>query len=301
VFKFSPRTTTGTKQQPIVVAFNRCNIMRKSSPKEDGAGRTDDSKKKKDDQMASVSETMSFVFACGFRVRLFFVVGCIAGFGNGLVFPVLAYVMSSSFSSLSGAAASLDDIKSQAYMFMIVGVYALVAAFFQTGCLEIVAFHASRSFRLQWFKALLRQDTAFFDVYDVTGISATIGPNSKKFQRGLGSKFGEGIQFGTTFVFGIIYAFWASWQVAFVVLSFLPLVSLSAIAVVNINKSKGATAAAAYSKAGSVAYNTISAIKTVLSLNAIPEMIHQYSEATFEAYEKSIGLLWKAGFANGRS
>jgi ATP-binding cassette subfamily B (MDR/TAP) protein 1 len=274
--------------------------MRKSSTKEDGAGGTDDSKKK-DDPMASVSETMSFVFGCGSKVRLFFVFGCIAAFGNGLVFPVLAYVMSSSFSSLSGAAAGLDEIERIAYIFMIVGAYALVAAFFQTGCLEMVAFHASRSFRLQWFKALLRQDTAFFDVYDVSGISATIGPNSNKFRRGLGSKFGEGIQFGTTFVFGIIYAFWASWQVALVVIAFLPLVSLSAIAVVNINKSKGSTAAAAYSKAGSVAYNTISAIKTVLSLNAIPEMIHQYSEATLEAYKKSIGLLWKAGFANGRS
>jgi ATP-binding cassette subfamily B (MDR/TAP) protein 1 len=275
--------------------------MSKPSPKEDGAGGADDSKKKKDEAMASVSETMSFVFGCGFKVRFIFVLGCIAAFGNGLVYPVLAYVMSSSFSSISGAAAGLDEIERIAYIFMIVGVYALIVAFVQTGCLEIVTFHASQSFRLQWFKALLRQDTAFYDVYDVSGISATIGPNANKFRRGLGSKFGEGIQFGTCFIFGIVYAFWASWQVALVVIAFLPLVSLSAIAVVNINKSKGATASAAYSKAGSVAYNTVSAIKTVLSLNAIPEMIHQYSEATLEAYKKSVGLLWKTGFANGRS
>lgn len=275
--------------------------MCKLSPKEDGAAGAEEPTKKKDDPMASVGETMSFVFGCGFRIRCIFVMGCIAAFGNGLVYPALAFVMSTSFSSISGAADGLAEIRRIAYIFLIVGAYALVMSLIQTGCMEIVAYHASRSFRLQWFMALLRQDTAFFDVFDVSGIAATIGPNSNKFRRGLGSKLGEGLQFGTTFVFGIIYSFYASWQVALVVIAFLPLVSFSAIAVVNINQSKGATAAKAYARAGSVAYNTVSAIKTVLSLNAIPEMIRQYSEATLEAYMKSIGLLWKTGFANGRS
>ena len=251
--------------------------------------------------MASVGDTFSFVFECGFKVRCIFVIGCIAAFGNGLVYPALAYVMSDSFSSLTGATEGLAQIRRIAYNFLVVGAYALVVSVIQTGCLEIVAYHASHSFRLQWFKALLRQDIAFFDVFDVSGIAATIGPNANKFRRGLGSKFGEGLQFGTTFVFGIIYAFYASWQVALVIIAFLPLVSLSAMAVVSINQSRGATAAKAYSKAGSVAYSTVSAIKTILSLNAIAEMIQQYSEATLEAYTKSIGLLWKTGFANGRS
>jgi ATP-binding cassette subfamily B (MDR/TAP) protein 1 len=275
--------------------------MSKLSSKEDGASGADESKEKKDDPMASVGDVMSFVFACGFKIRCFFVMGCIAAFGNGLVYPALAFIMSTSFSAISGAADGLAEIRRIAYIFLIVGAYALVVSLIQTGCLEIVAFHATLSFRLQWFKALLRQDTAFFDVFDVSGIAATIGPNSNKFSRGLGSKFGEGLQFGTTFVFGIIYAFYASWQVALVVIAFLPLVSYAAIAVVSINQSKGTTAAKAYSRAGSIAYNTVSAIKTILSLNAIPEMVRQYSEATLEAYTKSIGLLWKSGFANGRS
>jgi hypothetical protein len=57
----------------------------------------------------------------------------------------------------------------------------------------------------------LRQDAAFFNVHDITGIMAsTIGANSKMFHRGLSRKFGKGIQFGTTFLGGIVYAFWSS-------------------------------------------------------------------------------------------
>lgn len=259
-----------------------------------------DKKKKKEEPMASVTETMSFVFACGPRIRFIFILGCIAGIGNGLVYPALAWIFSSSFSSIAGAADGLAQVREIAYIFLGVGGYALIAATLQSACFEIVAYNASRSFRLQWFKALLRQDTAYFDVYDISGIAATIGPNSNKYKRGLGSKFGEFLQFSTNFVGGLVFAFYSSWQVALVVLAVLPVVGLTGLAAVQINQTQSTSAAAAYSKAGSVAYSTVSAIKTVLSLNAIPEMIRQYAEATQEAFKQAKKLLWKAGLANGK-
>ena len=255
---------------------------------------------KKDAPMASVGETMSFIFQCDWKVKSLFFFGCLAAIGNGLVYPILAYVFSNSFSSITGASAGLGSIRKLAFTFLVVGVFALVMAFLQGGCMDIVAYHATRSFRLQWFKALLRQDIAFFDVYDVSGIAATIGPNSNKFRRGMGAKFGEFLQFTTTFVGGIAYAFYASWQVALVVIAVLPFCSIAAVAVMKINQSKGAVSAKAYSRAGSVAYSTVSAIKTVLSLNATSEMIRQYKDATLDAYKSSVRMLWKAGLANGK-
>jgi ATP-binding cassette, subfamily B (MDR/TAP), member 1 len=52
-------------------------------------------------------------------------------------------------------------------------------------------------------------------------------------------------------------------------------------------------------RAGSVAYSTVSGIKTVLSLNAIPTMLSKYYEATEEAMINATAILWKQGFANG--
>ena len=103
----------------------------------------------------------------------------------------------------------------------------------------------------------------------------------------------------TTGIGGIAYALFASWRVALVVLAVTPFISISALAVVSLNQSKSTRAAEAYSKAGSVAYSTVSGIKTVLSLNAVSAMIQQYKEATQQAMKIATGVLLKQGFANG--
>jgi len=247
--------------------------------------------------MASFSELFSF-----FETRtnkLLFALGCFAGVLNGLVYPILAYLFSNSFSDLGGAADGMASIRNVAFQFLVVGAYAFAVATVQTSCLEVAASRATLNFRKRWFAALLRQDCAFFDLHDVSGLASTVGSSATKVRRGLGRKFGEGIQFFTTFVGGLIYAFYASWRVALVVIGVLPFVSISALAVMKINQSQTARATEAYTAAGGVAYQTVSAIRTVLSLNAVPEMIRQYKDATMEAYRSAISPLWKQGLVNG--
>lgn len=98
---------------------------------------------------------------------------------------------------------------------------------------------------------------------------------------------------------GLIYALYASWRVALVVLAVTPFISISAMAVVSLNQSKSSRAAKAYSRAGSVAYASVSGIKTILSLNAAGTMIEKYKEATEEALKIATDILLKQGFANG--
>jgi ATP-binding cassette subfamily B (MDR/TAP) protein 1 len=161
------------------------------------AGSDEDKKKKKkvEKNMASFFDTMAFVFDCGPRVQFLFFLGALGGVLNGLVYPAIAYLFSNAFADIGGASLNgLTQVKELAFTFMIVGVYALVNGTMQTWCFEIVAYHGSQNFRLLWFKALLRQDPAYFDVNDIAGVAAQVGPNSTKFRRGVGRKFGEGIQ-----------------------------------------------------------------------------------------------------------
>lgn len=67
----------------------------------------------------------------------------------------------------------------------------------------------------------------------------------------------------------------------------------------KLNQSKTTRQAAAYKSAGSIAYSSVSSIKTVLSLNAVETMIDKYNEATQEAYNLATGILVKQGFWNG--
>ena len=120
--------------------------------------------------MADVSDVLGFVWNTGVGSRVLFVLGSFCGVCNGLVYPILAWLFSTSFSDISAAGSDgLGRIRKLAYTFMIVGVYALVMACLQTGCFEICSHRATKSFRLQWFQSLLRQDAAFFDVHDIGG------------------------------------------------------------------------------------------------------------------------------------
>ena len=153
--------------------------------------------------------------------------------------------------------------------------------------------------KLQWFHALLRQDPAFFDIYDVGGLANALNPAANKYRRGLGRKFGEGIQFLTTGILGFAYAFYEEWRVSLVVSALCPLIAFFAVGVIKMNQTKTARSSEAYASAGSVAYSTVSGIKTVLSLNAAPTMIEKYKEATAEAFRLSTEPLIKQGFVTG--
>lgn len=62
---------------------------------------------------------MSFVFDLGPRMRFLFVCGLIGGVLNGLVYPILAYLFSSSFSDISAASSDgLAQIRELAFTFM---------------------------------------------------------------------------------------------------------------------------------------------------------------------------------------
>jgi ATP-binding cassette, subfamily B (MDR/TAP), member 1 len=229
-----------------------------------------------------------------------FVVGWIAAMANGLVAVSMAFLFAESFTDVTGAAANgLDDMKEITYLILAVGVAGFFAAATQTWCFETCAYHASNTLRLQWFAALLRQDAAYFDVYDISGTAVEIGASVIRFRRGAGRKLGEGVQFLTTGIGGIAFGFYSQWKVALVTLALLPFVATFCAWLMELYRTKGARAAASYKMAGSIVYTAVSAIRTVLSLNAVPEFTRQYALATQEAYKSSMASIMKEGFANG--
>jgi len=245
--------------------------------------------------MSSISDLFSFVDSP--KAKIFFLLGSIGAMLNGLVYPAIAYIFAGSFSSLSSQ--SMHSIRLMGLRFVGLGAYAFVVGSIQNICFEFTGKTVMRSFRLAWFQALLRQDASFYDIYNVSGYAASMGGNAKIIERGMGVKFGEGIQYIVTGLGGIAFALWQSWRVGLVILSVLPLLSFSALAVMKINQNQTASATKAYATAGSIAYQTVSSIRSVLSLNAIPNMIRLYADATKEAYETAVRPLLKVGLANG--
>eukprot|EP00555_Chaetoceros_dichaeta_P005582 CAMPEP_0198258458 /NCGR_PEP_ID=MMETSP1447-20131203/7876_1 /TAXON_ID=420782 /ORGANISM="Chaetoceros dichaeta, Strain CCMP1751" /LENGTH=1270 /DNA_ID=CAMNT_0043945579 /DNA_START=240 /DNA_END=4052 /DNA_ORIENTATION=- len=193
----------------------------------------------------------------------------------------------------------MPAVREIAYTFLVIGAIAFVLGLIQTFCADYVARKTTANFRRVWFRALLRQDTAYYDVNNVSGFATTISSNGKKIEYGLGKKAVDGVQNIVTVLAGLAYAFYASWKAALVVLAIAPLIAISSMMVMKLNQSQTLSASKSYTKAGSVAYQTVSSIRTILALNAVPEMVKQYTEATAAVFRSQVKPLVLVGFING--
>ena len=290
-------TASPVKKQPAPVQQNKDHRELIKEKQQSSKALKKKKKSAADIPPATLSQVLSFLPTSQDKFLLF--LGFFAGILNGLVYPILAYVFSNSFSDLGAASEGLGNVREIAFTFLGVGFYAFVCAGLQNFFFLIVSHRAADNFKKKWFSALLRQDASFHDVHSVSGMATALSSASNKMKRGLGRKLGEGVQFGTTFLGGIIYAFYASWRVALVILALLPVVSFAAFALMQTNQKQTSNAQKAYTSAGSTAYGSISSIRTVLSLNAVPEMIRQYSSATLDAYTNGVSPLVKVGLING--
>ena len=153
---------------------------------------------------------------------------------------------------------------------------------------------------IQWYQALLRQDMAFYDIMDLSGVATMISTNAEKYNRGLGNKLGLAIQFTFTFTGGIAYAFYASWRTALITLLTVPFMAISGWFLVKMNTSQSQRANASYAQAGSLVYTTATSIRTILSLNGAPRnMIQEFKAATNKNFQQATSQVFLLGLANG--
>lgn len=76
----------------------------------------------------------------------------------------------------------METVRSLAYIFMLLGVIVFVCMTMQSALIETAAGHMTRNMQTAWFKALLRQDMAYFDQNDVSGQAIMLSINGAKFK-----------------------------------------------------------------------------------------------------------------------
>eukprot|EP00594_Rhizosolenia_setigera_P019715 CAMPEP_0178968634 /NCGR_PEP_ID=MMETSP0789-20121207/18378_1 /TAXON_ID=3005 /ORGANISM="Rhizosolenia setigera, Strain CCMP 1694" /LENGTH=1391 /DNA_ID=CAMNT_0020654615 /DNA_START=25 /DNA_END=4196 /DNA_ORIENTATION=- len=248
---------------------------------------------------ASVRDVFSFGF--GLKQKSLFLIGCISSTLSGCVFPSLAFFFAKVFEELSvdpSDESFLDGIQNMAFTFGILGILICVLMTIQALCFEMVATEMTHSLRVQWFNALLRQDQAYHDL-NIQGVAMSLNENALKYKKGLGRKFGEGVQFSITAVGGLVYAFYVSWKTSLIVLASLPFMSLSALFLTRATQSQTSNALKGYSQAGEIVYTATSNIRTISSLNAGNYILNKFQQATQKAFDFTTSKIIIVGLANG--
>ncbi|XP_071811435.1 ATP-dependent translocase ABCB1-like isoform X3 [Apostichopus japonicus] len=177
----------------------------------------------------------------------------------------------------AGLEAGLETIVQFSLNYVILGCGVLFVAFLQCGCWNLAAEHQVRVIRTRFFRAVLSQDISWFDEKTGGELTTRISDDINKIRSGTGSKIGLILQCCSTLVAGLTIGFLRSWRLSLVIMAvslglIVPVFTVSAILVKNYTQE----ALDSYAKAGSVAEEVLSSMRTVTAFGGESKELERY-------------------------
>uniref|UniRef100_A0A663MQW0 ATP-binding cassette sub-family B member 5 n=1 Tax=Athene cunicularia TaxID=194338 RepID=A0A663MQW0_ATHCN len=235
------------------------------------------------------------------------VVGLVSAAANGTGLPLMIIVfgeMTNSF-VLSGLKSNMSEVNSSscpsipgvdiegemtkfAYYYVGIGCAVLILSTIQVWTFLIAATRQTSRIRQKFFFAVLHQEMAWFDTTQIGMLNTRLTDDINTIHEGIGDKICIFVQFFATFLAGIIIGFIYGWKLTLVILSVSPLLAASAAVWSTLLASLTAKELSAYAKAGAVAEEILTAIRTVVAFNGQQKALAKY-DANLEI-AKSVGV-----------
>ncbi|XP_009993265.1 PREDICTED: multidrug resistance protein 1-like [Chaetura pelagica] len=235
------------------------------------------------------------------------VVGLISAAGNGTGLPLVIIVfgdMTNSFVQ-SGMKSNVSEVNSSscpsipgidieaemtkfAYYYVGIGFAVLILSTIQVWTFLIAATRQAARIRQKFFFAVLHQEMAWFDTTQIGMLNTRLTEDINTIHEGIGDKICIFVQFVATFLTGIIVGFIYGWKLTLVILSVSPLLAASAAVWSSLLATLTAKELSAYAKAGAVAEEILTAIRTVVAFNGQQKALAKY-DANLEM-ARSVGV-----------
>nr|KAG5714213.1 hypothetical protein BaRGS_018430 [Batillaria attramentaria] len=167
----------------------------------------------------------------------------------------------------------------------------MIDLFVDTGKLEVflddisvyLAERQAHRIRHKFLYNVLRQDIAWFDTHDIGELNTRLADDVLKIHDGIGDKVGTFVQWNCGAIAGFIIGFVYGWKLTLVILALAASMTTKELQ--------------AYAKAGAVAEEVFSSIRTVVAFGGQDKEAERYYDNLGEA--RSFGV--KKGFSNGLS
>uniref|UniRef100_A0A7N0VJM5 Uncharacterized protein n=1 Tax=Kalanchoe fedtschenkoi TaxID=63787 RepID=A0A7N0VJM5_KALFE len=205
--------------------------------------------------------------------------GGIAALINGTIFPIFGILLSSAIESFFKSHNELrKDSRLWALMFVLLGGVALLVVPAQGYFFSLAGCKLVRRIREMCFEKLVRMEVGWFDDPENSSgcIGARLSADAATIRALVGDALGQLVQNGSSAVTGLVIAFAASWELAFVILVLLPLVGVNGFLQVRALKGFGADAKRMYEEASQVANDAVGSIRTVSSFCAEEKVLNLY-------------------------
>ncbi|OQV12032.1 Multidrug resistance protein 1A [Hypsibius exemplaris] len=263
---------------------------------------------------AQVGAVEIFRFADGFDILLM-IVGTIAALAFGLCLPCMIIVlgdMSNSFykdgrnrAAASDAALATvtpqtvallnqtttsveDSMRTFAYYYIGIGFGVLLTGYIMIAAWVWASARQTHRIRLAYFRAVIRQDVAWMDVNTPGELAIRLSDDLNKIQSGIGDKVALLFMGLSSFLTGFVIGFVYGWELTLVIVAFTPVLAFCAMMLVKFSTSFTQKESKAYAKAGSIAEEALSSVRTVAALGAEARVVEKYTASLEEAKQTGI-------------
>ncbi|TWW79227.1 Multidrug resistance protein 1 [Takifugu flavidus] len=241
-------------------------------------------------------------------------IGVLMAIVNGLVNPLMCIVfgeMTDSFiqdaklsrnhnTSNPRANSTLEaDMQRFSIYYSILGFVVLVVAYLQMSLWTLTAARQAKRIRELFFHSIMQQDISWYDVTETGELNTRLTDDVYKIQEGIGDKAGLLIQAASTFITSFIIGFVHGWKLTLVILAISPVLGLSAALYSKLLTSFTSKEQTAYAKAGAVAAEVLSSIRTVFAFSGQRKAIKRYHKNLEDARDMGIKKGVAANTATG--
>ncbi|XP_041979050.1 ATP-dependent translocase ABCB1 [Aricia agestis] len=283
--------------------INDITNVKFSKKNSDKNGDADEPKPEND--VPSISFITLFRFAST-RDKVYIFFGIIFSMTCGAMIPINTLLFSSLLQSMVNFGISvimgqpegdefLDAVRRFAILNSAVGGVLIVLSYGATVLMNISAFNQVYRLRQEYLRAALNQDFEYYDTHQTGDFAAKMNGDVVNVEDGIGEKLGTFIYFQSAFVSSIIMALVKGWKLALLCLITFPitlfLVGMAGLIASRLSKKETIAAG----KAGSIAEEVISAIRTVYAFSGQQKELQRYE--TYLGESRSINI--KKGFFNG--
>ncbi|KAL5863141.1 hypothetical protein ACOSQ3_000655 [Xanthoceras sorbifolium] len=228
-------------------------------------------------------------------------IGTISAVANGVIFPVFGILISSVITAFYKPPAQLKkDTRFWALIFMVLGIASFVANPAQTYFFSVAGSRLIRRIRAMCFEKVVHMEVGWFDEpeHSSGAIGARLSADAASVRALVGDALALMVQNFATAVAGLVIAFIASWQLAFIILALLPLIGVNGYVQMKFMKGFSADAKMMYEEASQVANDAVGSIRTVASFCAEEKVMKLYKMKCEGPMKTGIrqGLISGAGF-----
>uniref|UniRef100_A0A7N8XWK2 ATP-binding cassette, sub-family B (MDR/TAP), member 4 n=1 Tax=Mastacembelus armatus TaxID=205130 RepID=A0A7N8XWK2_9TELE len=243
-----------------------------------------------------------FRFANRFDMLMIFL-GTVMAIVNGVVLPLMCLVFGDMTDSFVGDSMlshlNISNPSNYAIYYSIMGAIVFVAAYLQVSLWTVAAGRQVKHIRKLFFHRIMQQDIGWFDVTETGELNTRLTDDVYKIQEGIGDKVGMLIQAFSTFFSSFIIGFFKGWKLTLVLLAVSPALGISAALFSKVLASFTSKEQTAYAKAGAVAEEVLSAIRTVFAFSGQEREIKRYQKNLENAKKMGIKKAISANIALG--